>query len=489
MPSSGERRLPGPRAGAAVAHHAGLDQLILFGGADHRSLGDSWVWQSDGWRPVVAGQVPLARHDPSIAYDPDARELVLFGGVQATGEAGATLVPLEDTWVWNGAKWKACPQHAAPVCGIHSLMAFDPTRHQMLLVTQPRPRSTGALRSKGAVGPPRVQTWLRASGKWRLQECASSPVADGGVHADGVPADPFPWPIYHPSPFDAGAGMAFDPITRQVILYQRCRYRVPGSPDGPFLTWGWDGETWKLLLAEAHRIDAARVNNHAFDDSPRPLLATEAGGTGVLQLDGFGRTWHWDGRAWSRRAVQAPGPRSRAAIATAPNVDAIVLFGGVAANTGGTYADTWGWDGDSWFLLSPPVQPQVILKPPDRRPSAGVTKAQAVTQVRNGKHLGLAGAPLIAVRAGPLREFLGPGETRPGMDAWVWAVVLGPIEPPYQRGPSGPTTALVLMDYKTGAVLSTGFPAPAALVPRGALGRPYPLGNQSARLLAAHNGG
>lgn len=480
MSPSGGPKLPGPRAGAVLAYHAATENLLLFGGADYRSLGDSWIWQGDGWAPVADSPSPLPRHDPSMAYDPDAGELVLFGGVRATGRARYPLLQLEDTWVWNGSKWQAGPCHTTPVCGVHSLMAADPKRHQMLLVTQPLHRSNGAMASEPMVGPPRVQTWLRLNGTWRLQECASSPVADGGVSADGVPADACPWPIYHPSPFDAGAGMAFDPIKGQVILYQRRRYQVPGRPDGPFLTWGWDGETWNVLLAEEHRIDAARINDDAFDDSPRPLLATEPHGTGVLQLDGFGRTWHWDGRTWSRRAVQSPGPRARAAIATVSNLDSIVLFGGVAANSGGTYADTWGWDGDAWFLLSPPVQPQVIIRPPVRRPPIGVTEVQVVSQMRDLDHLGLSDAPLITVRAGPLDEFCRPGEVRVGMHNWVWAVVIGPVEGPYHRGRTGPTTAMVLFDYETGAVLSTGFPAPASLVPRGTLGQPHPPSSRSA---------
>jgi hypothetical protein len=457
-----------------MAHHASADQLLLFGGANYRSLSDTWIWRPEGWSRATTRSSPLPRHDPSIAYDADSGELVLFGGAQATGKAERPLVELEDTWVWDGSRWREGPQHGTPVCGVHSLMAFDPKRHQMLLVTQPLQRQTGASGSESGPSPPLVQTWLRADRAWSLQECTSAPVADGGVTADPVAGDPFLWPIYHPSPFDAGASMAFDPITEQVILYQCNRYRVPGSPAGRYLTWGWDGEAWTLLLAEEHRINTAAINRSSWDDSPRPLLATEPQGTGVLQLDGFGRTWHWDGRTWSPRAVQTPGPRARAAIATSTSIDAIVLFGGIAANSGGTYADTWGWDGDSWFIMAPPVQPQVIRKPPDFRPSTGVTEAYAVSRVRNENHQGLRDAPLIAVKDGPLRQFLRPGHSRAGMDAWVWAVVVGPVEPPYHRGSSELTTAIVLIDYETGEVLSTMFPAPASLVPRGTLGRPRP---------------
>ena len=238
-----------------MGYHARGDQLLLFGGADYRSLSDTWIWRPEGWSRATNRSSPLPRHDPSMAYDADAGELVLFGGVQATGKAKQPLVELEDTWVWDGSRWWDGPRHGTPVCGVHSLMAFDPKRHQVLLVTQPLQRHTQASGSESGSGPPLVQTWVRADSAWVLQECTSAPVADGGVTADPVPGDAFPWPIYHPNPFDAGASMAFDPITEQVILYQCNRYRVPGSPAGRFLTWGWDGEAWTLLLAEEHRIN------------------------------------------------------------------------------------------------------------------------------------------------------------------------------------------------------------------------------------------
>ncbi len=459
---------PGPRADTALGYHGGCDQLLLFGGAAYASLGDTWLWREGGWEAIGGTRGPTPRHGASLAYDASLGELVCFGGIATTGSLRTPLQPLTDSWVWDGRRWAPGPSTLEPLCGIHSLMAFDPGRHQLLLVTQPDDRHRALGDPPPPPGAPRVATWVRQAGTWRRQRPRDAPLADGGLAADWPPGAGSPWPIYQDSPFDAGAGMAFDPVSQRVILYQTRRYDMDGTPDGRFLTWGWAGDTWELLLAEDHRVDTAVSNTTRFDESPRPLLATEPRDTGVVQLDAFGRTWHWDGRRWSRLPVQPPGRRGRAAMALAPTVDAVVVFGGVAAGSGGTHADTWGWDGTAWFLLAGTPRPQVIDQPPSTRPTTGITEAEAIAALRASASPGARAGHVLLVRDGPVRDFWGGGEGPLGLDAWVWGVVVGPVRMP--GGGGGPTTALVLLDYRTGECLSTGFPAPAFLVPRGALG-------------------
>jgi hypothetical protein len=74
---------PSPRADQALAFDRARDRLIAFGGALDVEFGDLWEWESatDRWQPVeVVGDRPSPRFAPALAYDPERRRLVLFGG-------------------------------------------------------------------------------------------------------------------------------------------------------------------------------------------------------------------------------------------------------------------------------------------------------------------------------------------------------------------------------------------------------------------------
>ena len=82
---------------------------------------------------------------------------------------------------------------------------------------------------------------------------------------------------------------------------------------------------------------------------------------------------------------------------------------------------------------------------------------------------------LIAAQQGPLRDFLGPGESMPNEQRQVWAVSFHGVFPPESCGPAPlpghsprpcPTphsTAYVVLDAGNGAFLFIGTPATASL--------------------------
>ena len=66
-----------------MAFDPGTGQLVLFGGTNNEAdpVNDTWTWDGSTWTQQSPATSPSARHLASAgAYDPDAGQLVLFGG-------------------------------------------------------------------------------------------------------------------------------------------------------------------------------------------------------------------------------------------------------------------------------------------------------------------------------------------------------------------------------------------------------------------------
>jgi hypothetical protein len=93
---------PSPRLGAGVTYDAKRGVVLLFGGGDHdRVFNDLWSWDGKSWRKL-ADAGPEARIMGYLAYDANRDRTVLFGGRRR----GAEPTDLNDTWEWNGDKWR-----------------------------------------------------------------------------------------------------------------------------------------------------------------------------------------------------------------------------------------------------------------------------------------------------------------------------------------------------------------------------------------------
>src|SRR5271166_3098599 len=95
---------PTPRMKAVMATDPATGTVVLFGGQnDARNptssgLGDTWVWNGATWTEAHPAVSPSPRWDATMAYDPKARTLVLFGGQSFRRIYG-------DTWTWDGTTW------------------------------------------------------------------------------------------------------------------------------------------------------------------------------------------------------------------------------------------------------------------------------------------------------------------------------------------------------------------------------------------------
>jgi serine/threonine protein kinase len=288
---------PSARAGTALAYDPATSQLVLFGGlASHAGTfsNDTWTWNGTTWTQRFPATSPPARYLASMAYDPAARQLVLFGG-----DSNSTGGYLNDTWTWNGTTWtQRFPATSPPARNAYDSMAYDPAARQLVLFG-------------GSDGGALNDTWTWNGTTWTQRFPATSP------------------------PARSGASMAYDPAARQLVLFGGV-----GQTSGGYLndTWTWTGTNW-TQLAPATSPPDRYIACMTYDPAARQLVLF--GGYNGLALDD---TWTWDGTTWIQRsAATSPPARDQAATAYDPATSQIVLFGGFSNSSGSFLRDTWAY--------------------------------------------------------------------------------------------------------------------------------------------------
>jgi hypothetical protein len=122
---------PGPLERPAMCFHAALNRTLLFGGIDPQTGGVDTTWLYDGatatWSAVpIAGARPPARSGGKLAYDDVRGVSVLTGGSDPM--TGSVIV---DTWEFDGSAWTHVPSTVAGRW--QPMLAFMPNRRQLVL--------------------------------------------------------------------------------------------------------------------------------------------------------------------------------------------------------------------------------------------------------------------------------------------------------------------------------------------------------------------
>lgn len=138
---------PQPRWGHVMASDPLSGQVLVGFGQDQRDVfDDTWLLnpQTHSWQRMPV-QSPGARRRAAVGTTLTGghRNLVLFGGQTATGEA------LGDTWLWDGSDWQAGP---SSVCAANPLVpsSLPRCRQGAALVES---RRFGTLLLGGTLGP------------------------------------------------------------------------------------------------------------------------------------------------------------------------------------------------------------------------------------------------------------------------------------------------------------------------------------------------
>jgi cysteine-rich repeat protein len=236
--------------------------ILLHGGA-------TWELSRAGWTQLAASS-PVQRSLAAIAFDPIARNAVMFGG----DGGGSTL---GDTWIWNGVAWTQSTPAQSPSARQGAAMAFDGEHVTMF----------GGTASPGAPGI--AETWSWSGSSWILATPATSP------------------------PAVVGATAGYDPIRDEMVLF------------GAGQTWTYNGVTW---TDEAVSVSPGPRSNMQFVWNAAVQRLVLAGGEGAID------TWAWDGERWSQLATTGRPPgRGSAAYAASLDGAGLLLYGGRIGST------------------------------------------------------------------------------------------------------------------------------------------------------------
>ena len=163
---------PSPRAGAGMAYDSAADRVILFGGviSNTGSVGDTWVfdYSNDTWTNRTPGTAPAARGLPDMVYDSSGDQTILFGGVGRLG-------PLGDTWSYDypSNTWTIINANS-PGAVVFASMAYDPTANRVFLFG-------GAVFGMTLVWKNDTWALSVADKTWTNTHASTSPSARGGA--------------------------------------------------------------------------------------------------------------------------------------------------------------------------------------------------------------------------------------------------------------------------------------------------------------------
>jgi len=142
----------------------------------------------------------------------------------------------------------------------------------------------------------------------------------------------------------AASAMAYDPVSRKIILFGGFDYSSYLSE-----TWTFDGTTWKKLntpIAPSGRAAA----NMAFDKVSKKLVLF-GGYDGAHYLN---ETWLFDGSTmqWAQvHPLASPHGSTGPAVFTDPRFGSVTTFGGFDGRFYGI--QTWRWRNGNWHNLRP----------------------------------------------------------------------------------------------------------------------------------------
>jgi Galactose oxidase, central domain len=245
---------------------------------------DSWLWDGELWTQVE-DIGPSGRTGHAVAYDSARSRVVLFGGLNASGEPG-------DTWEWDGGSWTQL-EDTGPSARARHALAYDSIRSRVVLFG-----------GEGAGGP-LGDTWEWNGDEW-------TQVADT-----------------RPSP-RRGHAMCFESPANWTVLF--------GGSNGSD-TWTSNGTAW----TELNDIGPPPSEGLALAYTGQSTLLFGGLGRGPnASLSGL--TWELVGTDWADRQDMGPTPRFGHAMAYDGTRGRVVLFGGSGAfptTAGSLVGDTW----------------------------------------------------------------------------------------------------------------------------------------------------
>jgi len=93
--------VPFARSQSGLAYDEVRNATVMFVGEYIGAyMNDTWRWDGTKWKLLAPRRSPSARAGMGMAFDAATGQIVMFGGF--TGQ-----VYLNDTWVWTGRAWRS----------------------------------------------------------------------------------------------------------------------------------------------------------------------------------------------------------------------------------------------------------------------------------------------------------------------------------------------------------------------------------------------
>jgi hypothetical protein len=245
---------PSPRVNMTMAYDPAAKNIVLFGGYDGTSyLNDTWIFNGTDWVKLSPASAPPPRTAAAMAYDLTLKQLVMFGGYNGSQYMG-------DTWIWNGVAQTWTQKHPStlPTAVTLPMMFSDPVNGRAEMVGG----YDGFLYQN--------TTWQWKGGNW----VALNPTTVLWARGAAVVAND-----YH---------------RKNVVIYG-------GLSDlNPVNTWTWDGVNW-TMESPATQPPWTYYSAAAYF-GPIQAIVNFGGGSGVNE------TWVWTGTDWATGGMQSPPP-------------------------------------------------------------------------------------------------------------------------------------------------------------------------------------
>jgi glucosylceramidase len=244
---------------------------------------------------------------------------------------------------WNGDSFTE-PQLIPP----SSVQTFEwqgptPTWYDQRPKTSPSPLADASMATDSATS----QLVLFGGGQCLGSSCSVSNQTWTWARGGWVMLSP-----EHNPPARSEAAMAYDPASRQIVLFGGYNANNENLGD----TWVWNGTDW---TQESGALDPSARHDAVLGYDPVSQRLILFGGS--TSFDGTPlspQTWAWDGTGWQElKPAQTPSGLSAPALVTDTATSQLILFGG---DTDGSYtpaSDTWTWTGTNWTMLTPPGSP------------------------------------------------------------------------------------------------------------------------------------
>lgn len=194
--------------GIALCYDESRLEGLLFGGrgGTDASFDETWTWDGRRWREHQPATVPPDRQYACMAWDPKQKCVLMFGGVRTLNYG-----PIySDTWLWDGTDWRLAATNG-PQARAYARMATDYLRNRVVLF--------GGVGANGTLG----DTW-----EW-----------DGTAWLQIAPQGRIPHARHSQS-------MAWNPVTNRVAMFGG--YGSPVGSLGLVPAEEWDGSAWTQIV-------------------------------------------------------------------------------------------------------------------------------------------------------------------------------------------------------------------------------------------------